>query len=43
MTEISGFLRYRKSKVTDFSEVAKFWEVLINFHKDMINIRFYAI
>jgi len=42
VTQISGFLRYRKVKVTDFSEVAKFWEVLINFHKVMINIRFYA-
>ena len=30
---ISDFLRYRKIKVTNyFSEVAKFWKVLINFH-----------
>ena len=42
VTQISAFVRYRKIKVTDFSEVAKFWEVLINFHKVMINIRFYA-
>ena len=42
VTQISGFARYRKIKVTDFSELAKFWEVLINFHKVMINIRFYA-
>ena len=42
VTQISGFFRYRKVKVTDFSEVAKFWELLIKFHKIMINIRFYA-
>ena len=38
VTQISDFLRYRKIKVTDFSEVAKFWKVLINFHKVMIII-----
>ena len=42
VTQISDFLRYRKIKVTDFSEVAKFWKVLINFVKVMIIIRFYA-
>ena len=42
MTQISDFLRYRKIKVTDFSEVAKFWKVLKNFHKVMVIIRFYA-
>ena len=42
VTQISDFLRYRKIKVTDFSEVAKFWKVLMNFHKVMIIIRFYA-
>ena len=42
VTQISDFVRYRKIKVTDFSEVAKFWKVLINFHKVMIIIRFYA-
>ena len=41
-TQISDFLRYRKIKVTDFSEVAKFWKVLINFHKAMTIIKFYA-
>ena len=41
MTQISAFLRYRKIKVTDFSEVSKFWKVLINFHKVMIIIRFF--
>ena len=42
VTQISGFLRCRKIKVTDFSKVAEFWKVLINFHKVMIIIRFYA-
>ena len=42
MTQISDFLHYRKIKVTDFSEVAEFWKVLINFHKVMIIIRVYA-
>ena len=42
VTQISDFLRYRKIKVTDFSKVAKFWKLLINFHKVMIIIRFYA-
>ena len=36
------FLRYRKIKVIDFFEVTRFWKVLINFHKVMIIIRFYA-
>ena len=34
VTQISDFLPYRK--------VAKFWKVLINFHKVMIIIRLYA-
>ena len=42
VTQISDFLRYRKIKVTDFSELAKLWKVLINFRKVMIIIRFYA-
>ena len=42
VTQISDFLCYRKIKVTDFSEVAKFWMVMINFHKVMVIIRFYA-
>ena len=42
VTQISGFVRYRKIKVTDFSEVAKFLKVPINFNKVMIIIRFYA-
>ena len=42
VTEISDFLRYRNFKVTDISEVAKFWKVLRNFHKVMIIIRFFA-
>ena len=42
VAQISDFLRYRKIKATDFSEVAKFWKVLINFHKVMTIIRFYA-
>ena len=42
VTQIFDFLRYRKIKVTDFFEVAKFWKVLINFNKVMIIIRFYA-
>ena len=42
VTQISDFLLYRKIKVTDFSEAAKFWKVLINFHKVMTIIRFYA-
>ena len=42
VTQISDFLRYRKIKVTNFSEAAEFWKVLINFHKVMIIIRFYA-
>ena len=40
VTQISDFLPYRKIKVTDFSETAKFWKVLINFPKVMIIIRF---
>ena len=32
VTQISDFLRYRKIKVTDFSEAAKFWKVLVNGH-----------
>ena len=42
VTQISDFVQYRKIKVTDFFEVAKFWKVLINFHKVMTIIRFYA-
>ena len=42
VTQISDFLPYRKIKVTDFSEVAKFWKVLINFLKVMIITRVYA-
>ena len=42
VTQISDFVRYRKIKVTDFPEVAKFWKVPINFNKVMIIIRFYA-
>ena len=42
VTQISDFLRYRKIKVSDFSEVAKFWKVLINFHRVIIITRFYA-
>ena len=42
VTQMSDFLRYKKIKVTDFSEVSKFWKVLINFHKVMIITRFYA-
>ena len=42
VTQISDFVRYRKIKVTDFPEVAKFWKVPINFNKVMITIRFYA-
>ena len=40
MTQISDLLRDRKIKVTDFSDVAKFWKVLINFHKVITIIRF---
>ena len=36
--QIFDFLHDRKIKVTDFSEVAKFWNVLTNFHKVMIII-----
>ena len=43
VTQISDFLRYRKIKVTDFSEVAEFWKVLINFHKVMIILDFMQI
>ena len=39
VTQISDLLPYRKIKVSDFSEVARFWKVLINF---MIITRFYA-
>ena len=42
VTQMSDFVRYRKIKVTDFPEVAKFWKVPINFNKVMIIIRFYA-
>ena len=42
VTQVSDFLSYRKIKVTDFSEVAKFWKVLINFHQVMTIVRFYA-
>ena len=42
VTQISDFVRYRKIKVTDFPEVAKFSKVPINFNKVMIIIRFYA-
>ena len=42
VTQITDLLPYRKIKVTDFSEVAKFWKGLINFVKVMIIIRFYA-
>ena len=42
VTQMSDFVRYRKIKVTDFSEVAKFLKVPINFNKVMIIIRFYA-
>ena len=43
VTEISDFLHYRNFKITDISEVVKFWKVLINFHKVMIVISFFAI
>ena len=36
VTQISDLLPYRTIKVTDFSEVAKFWKVLINFVKVMM-------
>ena len=42
VTQVFDFSRYRKIKVTDVSEIAKFWKVLMNFHKVMIIIRFYA-
>ena len=42
VTQITDFLGYRKIKVNDFSEIAKFWNVLINFHKVMTIIRFNA-
>ena len=42
VTQISDLLPYRKIKVTDFSEVAKVWKVLMNFAKVMVIIRFYA-
>ena len=42
VTQMSDFVRYRKIKVTDFPEVAKFSKVPINFNKVMIIIRFYA-
>ena len=42
VTQMSDFVRYRKIKVTDFPEVAKFSKVSINFNKVMIIIRFYA-
>ena len=42
VTQISDFVRYKKIKVTDFPEVAKFSKVPINFNKVMIIIRFYA-
>ena len=42
VTQTSDFLCYRGIKVTDFSEVAKLWMVLINFHKVMTIFRFYA-
>ena len=42
VTQISDFLPYREINVTDISEVSKLWKVLINFHKVMIIIRFYA-
>ena len=42
VTQMSDFVRYRKIKVTDFPEVAKFSKVPINFDKIMIIIRFYA-
>ena len=35
-------LRNKKIKLTDFSEAAKFWNGLVNFHKVMNIIRFYA-
>ena len=43
VTQITDLLPYRKIKVTDFSEVAKFWKGLINFVKVMIIIRFMQI
>ena len=39
VTQISDLLPYRKIKVSDFSEVARFWKVLMTF---MIRTRFYA-
>ena len=42
VTLISGSLRNRKVKVTDFSEVAKFWKILVNFPKAIIISRFHA-
>ena len=42
VTQIPGFLRDRKNKVTDFSEAAKFWKALVSFYKAMIISRFYA-
>ena len=42
VTQISDFVRYKKIKITDFPEVAKFSKVPINFNKVMIIIRFYA-
>ena len=40
VTQIFDVLRLRKIKVIDFSEVAKFWKVLLNIHKVIIIIRF---
>ena len=42
VTQNSDVLRNKKIKFNDFSEAAKFWKGLVNFHKDMIIIRFYA-
>ena len=42
VTQKSDFLRNKKIRFTDFSEAAKFWNGLVNFHKVMIIIRFYA-
>ena len=39
MTQISDFLRYRKIKVTDFSEFAKILEGSDKFSQDFVQIR----
>ena len=42
VTQNSDVLRNKKIKLTDFAEAAKSWKGLVNFHKVMIIIRFYA-